>query len=137
MSRGLVAPMVIAIACLAGLGPAVAAEGRHSGKVVAVDAVSERSGTIVIDEVGPWQVQNGTTRLTRHSVIVNPSTKITSYIRVNIPGRYQGDFLEVPFDLSDVARGDFVTVEFQRVGRLLIASRIDVAEHTPVVIVPY
>jgi hypothetical protein len=136
MSSRLIAAMVMVIVCLAVLTPVAAADERHSGKVVAVDAVHDRSGTIVVDEVGPWRTRKGVTQLTRHSIIVTPSTKITSYIRVNLPGRYQSDFLEVPFELGDVARGDFVTVEFQRVGRLLVASRIDVAGHAPVIVVP-
>ena len=136
MSKHLIAA-VIAIACLAVLATPIAAGERHSGQVVAVDVTGGSSGTIVIDEVGPWRVDKGVTQLTRHSIIVSPSTRITSYIRVNVPGRFQGDFLEVPFELSDVAPGDFVTVEFQRVGRLLVALRIDVAEHAPVVVLPF
>lgn len=137
MPRRLIAGMAIAVACVAALATPIAAGERHSGKVVAVDVVRGSSGTIVIDEMGPWRMEKGVTKLTRHSIIVNPSTKITSYIRVSVPGRYQGDFLEVPFELSDVAPGDFVTVEFQRVGRLLVGSRIDVAEHASAVPMPY
>jgi len=99
MSKALVAATMAVIAALAGLVQTVHAGERHSGKVVVDDAVTNRSGTIMIDELGPWRVDKGVIRLRRHSIIANPSTKIASYIRVNIPGRFQGDFLEVSFDL--------------------------------------
>jgi hypothetical protein len=135
MSRGpgRIPVTLITVACLGLLALAAGADERRSGRVIAVD---DRSGVIVIDEVGPWRVQKGVTQVTRHSIVVTPSTKITSHIRVNIPGRFQGDFLEVPFELGDVARGDFVTVECRREGGRLIASSIAVAEQASIVIMP-
>jgi hypothetical protein len=130
--------IVVAIAWLVAPPGEALAQERRSGTVIGVD---DRTRTIVIEEVGPWRVQKGVTQVMRHTIVIAPSARITSYIRVNVAGRFGGDFLEVPFELSDVAIGDFVTVEGRRVGRRLIASRIDVAQpgvahHGPAVVMP-
>jgi hypothetical protein len=125
--------VLIAVACLGLLAPGSWAAERRSGRVIAVEV---ESGMLVIDEVGPWQVDKGVTRVTRHSIAVTPSTSIKSHIRVNVPGRFGDDFIEVPLELGDVARGDFVTVEFRRERGRLVASSIAVAEQTPGAILP-
>ena len=91
-------------------------------------------GLIVINEVGPWKVRKGVTQVVRQIITVTPSTKIVSHIRVNVRGRFGGDFLEVPLQLSDVALGDFVTVECRRERGQLIASSIAVAEVGPAIV---
>ncbi len=72
--------------------------------------------------------------MTRYTIVVVPSTKIASHIRVNAPGRFGGDFIEGLLTLSDVSRGDFVTVECRRERRQLIVSSITVAEVAPVTV---
>ena len=122
--------LVVGIACLGLIVPAHAAE-RRSGRVIAID---DRVGLIVIDEVGPWKVEKGVTQVVRQIITVTRSTKIVSHIRVNVPGRFGGDFLEVPLQLSDVSVGDFVTVECRRERGQLIASSIAVAEVGPAIV---
>jgi len=70
----------------------------------------------------------------RHTIVVTPSTKIVSHIRVNVAGRFGGDFIEVPLTLSDVSLGDFVTVECRRERGQLIALSIAVAELGPAIL---
>jgi hypothetical protein len=125
--------LLIAVICLGLLAPGSWAVERRSGRVIAVDV---ESGTIVIDEVGPWRVDKGVTQVTRHLIAVTPSTSIMSHIRVNVPGRFGDDFIEVPLELGDVARGDFVTVECRREGGRLVASSIAVAEQAPGALLP-
>jgi hypothetical protein len=117
--------------CVGAIVPAARAAERHSGRVKGVD---ERVGLILIEEVGPWVVKNGVTQVIRHTITVTPSTKIVSHIRVNVPGRFQGDFIEVPLELADVALDDFVTVECRRERGQLIASSIAVAELGPAIV---
>ena len=134
ITRGRVARILMTgVVCLALAAPLAGAAERRSGRVIAVDV---QAGSIVVDEVGPWEVRKGVTQVTRHTVVVRPSTKIVSHIRVNVRGRYQDDFIEVPLELADVARGDFVTVECRREGARLIASSIEVAELAPAAILP-
>ena len=124
----------IAIVCLVGLGlmaSAVHADERRSGRVIGID---DRVGMILIEEVGPWQVRKGVTQVTRHTIVVLPSTKIASHIRVNVAGRFGSDFIEVPLTLSDVALGDFVTVECRRERGQLVALSIAVAEVGPAIV---
>lgn len=125
--------LVIAVVGLALLAPDARAAERRSGRVIDVDV---RSSTVVIDEVGPWQTRNGVTQVMRHSILVTPATKIMSHIRVNVAGMFQDDFIEVPLELGDVARGDFVTVEGRRERGRLIASSIAVAELGSSVVLP-
>jgi hypothetical protein len=122
--------LVVGMACLGPMAPAVHADERHSGRVIGID---DRVGMILIEEVGPWQVKQGVTQVTRYTIVVTPSTKIVSHIRVNVRGRFGGDFIEVPLHLSDVARGDFVTVEGRRERGQLVASSIAVAELGPAI----
>lgn len=107
------------------------ADERRSGRVMGID---DRVGMILIEEVGPWQVRKGVTQVTRHTIVVTPSTKIASHIRVNVAGRFGGDFIEVPLTLSDVSVGDFVTVECRRERGQLIASSLTVAEVGPAIV---
>jgi hypothetical protein len=124
MTRGVVAGIVL----LGLVTAAAAAAERRSGQVVGVD---DTERLIVIDEIGPWQVRQGVTQVTRHVFSVPPSAKIASHIRLNIPGRFQGDFIEVGLELSDVSVGHFVTVEYRRERNRLIATSIAVAELGP------
>ena len=123
--------LVVGLVYLGLMAPAVHADERRSGRVRGID---DRVGMILIEEVGPWQVRKGVTQVTRHTIVVLPSTKIASHIRVNVPGRFAGDFIEVPLTLSDVALGDFVTVECRRERGQVIALSIVVAEVGPAIV---
>lgn len=122
---------VVGIVCIGLIAQAGNAAERRSGRVMAVD---DTAGLIVIDEVGPWQLRKGVTQVVRHTMIVTPSTKIVSHIRVNVAGRFAGDFIEVPLALSDVPLGQFVTVECRREGGRFIALSIAVAEQGPAIV---
>ena len=125
------AMFIVGMVCFGLTAPAVHADERRSGHVTGID---DRVGMILIEEMGPWQVRKGVTRVIRHTIVVTPSTKIASHIRVNVAGRFGGDFIEVPLTLSDVSVGDFVTVECRRERGQLIASSITVAEVGPAIV---
>jgi hypothetical protein len=125
------ATFIVGIVCFGLTVTVVHADERRSGRVMGID---DRVGMILIEEVGPWQVRKGVTQVTRHTIVVTPSTKIVSHIRVNVSGRFGGDFIEVPLTLSDVSLGDFVTVECRRERGQLIASSIAVAELGPAIV---
>jgi hypothetical protein len=61
-------------------------------------------------------------------VAITPETKFNTFIRVNVPGAFAGDFLEVALDANDVTPGDFVTVECVVERGRLVAVRVTVAE---------
>ena len=98
---------------------------KHSGTVISIDA--ER-GVMVLAEVGPWRVRNGEMVVTRRTIRLTPATKVDTFIRVNVPGQFAGDFLEVPLDAADVTPGDFVTVDCLHERGRLIALRVTMAE---------
>lgn len=126
--RNRVASMIaVGIVCLGFVTAAAAAE-RRSGRIV---GINDSDRLIVVDEIGSWQLRGGVTRVTRHFVSVPLSAKIVSHIRVNVAGRFEGDFIEVALTLSDVSVGDFVTVEGRRARGRLIATSITVAEVRP------
>jgi len=109
------------------VGGAVSATGpaRHSGTVVDLDPVE---GVLVIDEVGPWRVVQGETVVTRRTIGLMPSTRFNVFIRVDVPGRFAGDFLEVELEATDIAPGDFVTAECIRERGKLVALTVTRAE---------
>jgi hypothetical protein len=131
MTSRVSALFVSGIVCLGLIAPAAHAAERRSGRVVGID---DRVGLIAIDEVGPWKVEKGVTQVVRQIITVLPSTKIVSHIRVNVAGRFAGDFIEVPLTLADVSVGDFVTVECRRERGQLIASSVAVAEVGPAIV---
>ena len=98
---------------------------RHSGVVAAIDP---QGAVMLLDEVGPWRVERGATVVTRHQIGLTAATKYNLYMRVNAPGAFAGDFIEVTLDPTDVVAGDFVTAECVREGGRLIALTITVAE---------
>ena len=78
----------------------------HSGTVVAVDP---QGGVMIMEEVGPWRVERGQTVVTRRIVSLTRATIFNSFIRVDVPGRFAGDFIEVALDAEDITPGDFVS----------------------------
>jgi hypothetical protein len=97
----------------------------YSGTVVEIDP---EGGALVLDEVGPWRVEQGQTVLTRRTITLTPETKFNTFIRVNVPGAFAGDFLEVALDADDVTPGDFVTAACVTERNRLVAVLVTIAE---------
>lgn len=97
----------------------------YSGTVVAIDP---EVGVLTFDEVGPGRVAKGRTLVTRRTVAITPDTSFNTFIRINAPGGFAGDFLEVALDAGDVTAGDFVTAECVAERGRLIAVRVTLAE---------
>jgi hypothetical protein len=104
-------------------GPAWAAD--HSGTVVAVDPAK---GTIVIDEIGPWEMKSGRTISTQRTFLVEPSTQFVMLKRRPEPGPsgWPGEFVEAPLGAWAVSKGDFVTVRVKEEAKRSIATRVAV-----------
>jgi hypothetical protein len=118
--------LTLALAAALTAGAAAAAGGTtYSGTVVAIDP---REGVLVLDEVGPWRVEQGRTVLTRRTVHLTAETKFSSFIRVTVPGAFAGDFLEVELAADSVTPGDFATVECVQERGRLVALRVTLAE---------
>ena len=83
---------------------------------------------LILEEVGPWRVEQGRTVVIERTVALTADTKFNSFIRVNVPGAFAGDFLEVALDADSVTPGDFVTVEGVRERGRLVAVRVTIAE---------
>lgn len=130
-TRRTAAILIVGLACLGLIAVPAHADERRSGRVMGID---DRVRMILLEEMGPWQVRKGVTQVIRHTIVVTPSTKIVSHIRVNVAGRFGGDFIEVPLQLSDVSHGDFVTVEYRRERGQLVALSIAVAEQEPAIL---
>ena len=117
------------IAALAGvvlaLSVAVAAASDHSGTVVAVD---RSGGTLVIGEIGPWQVEGGKTRGTQRTIVIAPSTRFVAVTRSREagPSGWVGELVEVPLDPWAVKQGDFVTVRATKEDTGLRAEKVTV-----------
>jgi hypothetical protein len=97
----------------------------HSGTVVVVDP---REGVLILEEVGPWRVEQGQTVVTRRTIRLTAETKVNTFIRVEVPGRFAGDFIEVELDAGDITPGDFATAECARERGRLVAVRVTLAE---------
>lgn len=126
MKRSLVLVVLVpALLSLLAAGAASARGRRYSGTVAAVDP---QRRVLVVEEVGPWRIERGGTVLTRRTIALTPETKYNLFMRVDVPGAYTGDFIEVQLDRDDVSTGDFVTVQcVNRDGRL-VANTVTVAE---------
>lgn len=117
--------LVVGLGLLVGGAASGTGPARHSGTVVDLDPVE---GVLVIDEVGPWRVVRGETVVTRRTIGLTPSTRFNVFIRVDVPGRFAGDFLEVELEATDIASRDFVTVECVRERGRLVALTVTMAD---------
>ena len=97
----------------------------YSGAVVALDP---QGGVMIMEEVGPWRVEQGRTVVTRRTISVTSATTFNTFIRVDVPGRFAGDFIEVALDAEDITPGDFVTAECVLERGRLVAVRVTMAE---------
>jgi hypothetical protein len=91
-------------------------------------AVDPAKGTIVIDEIGPWQTKSGRTISTHRTYVVEPSTQFVMLKRSSQPGPsgWRGEFVEAPLGAWAVGKGDFVTVRVEEKAKRSIATRIAV-----------
>ena len=97
----------------------------HSGAVLAIDP---QGGVMIMEELGPWRVEQGRTVVTRRTISLTAATTLNTFIRVDVPGRFAGDFIEVALDAEDITPGDFVTAECLQVRGRLVAVRVTLAE---------
>jgi hypothetical protein len=128
MPRGWLTGSLVAAALVGLASPAVApAQGvRHSGVIADVD---ERGGTFVLAEVGPWNVRDGRTVITRRVITLTPTTEFAIAFRdEEAPSGYRNDFVETPLERWAVYVGDFVTVECVQRGGRLTASKVIVTD---------
>jgi hypothetical protein len=99
---------------------------RHSGSI---ESIPDDARTFVLAEVGPWQVQNGETVLTRRAITLTPETKFAIVKRVdNAPSGFRGDWVEFEIGPERVYLNDQITVECRHEGKRLIAVKITVVE---------
>ena len=98
----------------------------YSGTVVTVD---REAGTIVVGEIGPWQVKDGKTRVTERTIAVGPSTRFLAAKRSREagPSGWPGECVEEPLAAWTVTPGDFVTVRTEKAGDRLQAVTVTIA----------
>jgi hypothetical protein len=123
-STGALLLLIMLLASPAAPIAAAPATARHSGAVVFIDA--ER-GVMIVDEVGPWRVENERTVITRLRIDLTRETLFNTFVRINAPGRFAGEFLEVALDATDVTPGDIVTIDCRHEGDRLVAKVVTIA----------
>lgn len=118
--------VLLIAALLLGLGAGATEAADFSGTVA---AVNRDTGTIVIAEIGPWQVKGGQTLVTERTIAVAPSTRFVAVRRSRDtgPSGFTGEFVDVPLDPWAVKQGDFVTVRAVKAGDRLTALTVTVA----------
>jgi hypothetical protein len=124
----LTAMFVSMCAALLALAGSAGAEGmiKHSGSIV---AIADDARTFVLAEVGPWQVRNGSTVITRRTITLMPETQFAMVGRVDdAPSGFKGDFIEVALGPESVYLYDYVTVECRYEGKRARALKITVAD---------
>ena len=123
---------IFAMALAAGLPlPAHADIERHSGTVAGVDRAT---GTLLLDEVGPWRATaSGTVVTVRLQIALAPSTPVVAVARAAdaTSSGWDGGFVERPAGLDALRQGEFVTVTVRREGRRLTAEQVTVATPSP------
>lgn len=126
MHRSIASALVLLVLMVT---PSVAAAPvvKHSGAVVSVDLAS---GRLVLEEVGPWVVENGRTVTHRYAIRVTPDTQFI------LAKRDATDWTPPAFVTRPLTRplaaGDYVTVECRHEAKRLVAISITVvAPETP------
>lgn len=96
-------------AALVGPGvPASAGPGSHSGTIA---EIADDARAFVLAEVGPWQVRDGATVLTRRIIALTPDTASVIAVRTEVaPSGFPDDFVEVPVGPDRVYLGDYVSM---------------------------
>jgi hypothetical protein len=124
----LTAMLAFTCAALLALAASAGADGvvKHSGSIV---AIADDARTFVLAEVGPWQVRNGATVVTRRTITLIPETQFAMVGRVDdAPSGFPGDFIEVALGPESVYLYDYVTVECRYEGTRALALKITVAD---------
>ena len=99
---------------------------KHSGTIVAFD---EKTDTIVLAEVGPWQVRDGATVVTKRRITLTPDTELAIVFRAEEPASgFAGEYVEAPLERAGVYVEDYVTVECRHEGGRMIALKIIVVD---------
>ena len=113
--------------CAAATTTPAASDGveRHSGTVVTIDDLRD---VITIDEIGAWDAATEQARVTRRHIHVTGLTEYKVFVRSTVRGGFRDDFVEFPLDIVALSKGDTVTAECVRAGRVLVALTIVVAD---------
>lgn len=99
---------------------------KHSGSIVAIAADAT---TFVLEEVGPWQVRDGETVVTRRTITLVPGTQFAMVGRADdATSGFPGDFVETVLDPEFVYLYDYVTVDCLHQGKELLALKVTVME---------
>lgn len=117
-----IAGIVLAASGLAGAQEVV----KHSGVIVDVD---ERAGTFVLAEIGPWEIRDGRTVITRRTITLTPATEFAIVFRDDeAPSGFAGDYVETPLEPWAVYVDDHVTIECRHEGPRFVALKIVVTD---------
>lgn len=100
---------------------------RHSGVIL---SVADDARSFVLGEVGPWQLRNGETVVTRVTIALAPDTQYAiAARREEAPSGFAGDFVETAVGPDQIYENDYVTVVARREGpRRLVAVKITAVE---------
>ena len=115
--------LLVAILLLAAPAAAAAGGPRYSGTIAVIDP---DRGVMVIEEMGAGS--GGNVSVTRRTITLTARTKFNRFIRVNAPGAFAGDFIEVVLDADDVSAGEFATAECRLERGRLVAMTVTLAE---------
>lgn len=114
--------LVLGLAGLSAAQPVV----RHSGTIV---SIADDARSFVLAEVGPWQLRDGATVLTRRTIWLAPDTAYAIVARAETaPSGFPGDFVERRIGPESVYLDDYVTVECRIEGQRLVARKVTVIE---------
>ena len=123
--------MTMLVSVLAGLLALATSAGaqemmKHSGSIV---AIADDATTFVLEEVGPWQVRDGETVVTRRTITLVPGTQFAMVGRADdATSGFPGDFVETVLDPEFVYLYDYVTVDCLHQGKELLALKVTVME---------
>ena len=86
-------------------------------------------GDFKLAEVGPWQVRDGTTVITRETIALTAQTELAIAFRAEDAGDgFAGEFVEAPLGRAGVYVDDYVTIECRHEGARMVALKITVTD---------
>jgi len=118
----------LSIMILLGLTVSASAQERvkHSGSIV---SIADDAESLVLAEVGAWQVRNGATVITYRTITLTRETEFALVARADAaPSGFADDFVEIPVPRDGVYMNDYVTVDCRHEGKRLVALKITVTE---------
>jgi hypothetical protein len=109
---------------LAVAGSAGAETAKYAGNVRTIDSTS---GSLVLEDVGPWVAKGPETPITPRTVIVSASTEyfVADRSKDGATG-FPGDYKETRAQPSDVTVGAFIVVECQQAPGRCVAAKLTV-----------